>query len=130
MAARVSTNMVRRAPTSVSRSAWVDPGSRSSGMPSTSVDSVVWAARSCARRMATGTYPRASSKLSSAARRWATIPQPRVTAKATTVTAKEASTRRAMGDRGFSSWSRRDGGKPGGKPSGRHRGIVPCSTTS
>ncbi len=55
MVLRVSTNMVRRAPASVSSSARVEPGSRSSGMPSTSVDRVLCAARSCASRIATGT---------------------------------------------------------------------------
>jgi hypothetical protein len=54
-AARVSKNMVLRAPESVSKSTRVDPGSRSSGMPSTRVERVACAARSCANRIATGT---------------------------------------------------------------------------
>jgi hypothetical protein len=72
-------------------------------MPSIRVEIDVWAARSWARRRATGTKPRASSTLSSAARRWATTPRPRVTAKATTVIAKEPRTRRATVERGLSS---------------------------
>jgi hypothetical protein len=40
------------------------------------------------------------------------MPQPRVAAKATTVIAKDASTRRAMVERGFSKLSRLEGVKP------------------